>query len=121
MITFEIGENNLFKVRLFDTVTFNDIKIFLQAFKELNDMPKKITLLYDMVDVDLAMTVEEIQLVSKLANLATSNYQSVRTAFLVDKPKESAYLMLFNEFEGNPRSERRIFSTLPAALAWLDN
>ena len=121
MIEYQIKGGDTFFVKFTDVIVYCDIINFLKEFKSLPNLPEKITLLYDLTDVDMDLTIDEIHMLSKYADAATENFTLVRTAFLVDKPKLAAYSMLFSEFNGNSRNERRIFSTHRAAEIWLNS
>ena len=119
MIEYSIKKNNIFYALFTGPISFEDIKNYLSEFKSINDLPENILLLYDLTDAEINISANDIQLISKLANDATGRYISVRTAFVVDKPKVTAYSYLFSRRKNSKKTVRRLFSSLEAATEWL--
>ena len=94
----------------------------LVTFKEFTDfeeLPNELCLLYDLRYAVLDSSPEEINMVSQAAEAATQKYKSVKTAFVVNKPKETAYSTLFSQISKSKKTQRQIFSTKSTALKWL--
>ncbi len=119
MISFSLRDSGIFYVDFSDTVTVEDIKNYLFEFARLDNLPKNIYLLYDLTEVDMNLELVDISFISKLAEKVTSSYKTIRTAFLVDKPKITAYSILFNVDTSSEKILRNAFSTEEAALKWL--
>ncbi len=119
MIKFSLRDTGIFYIDFSDTVTVGDIKNYLIEFKNLDNLPKNIYLLYDLREVDMKLEIDEISFISKLAEKVTSSYTTVRTAFLTDKPQITAYSILFNVDTSSEKVLRDVFSTEKAALKWL--
>ena len=67
----------------------------------------------------MELNLYKIVSVAKLSKKVTTSYTSVRTAFLVSKPKVTAYSMLFTQAPASTKSSRKVFSTKEAAINWL--
>ena len=119
MITFKLSDSKIFYVKLIGTISVGDIEKYLGEFKSISDLPPDIKLLYDMTEAEMNLNVDDIHLISKLAEDATQKYESVKTAFLVNQPLLTAYSVLFSEFKSSSKTSRQIFSTLDAATDWL--
>lgn len=119
MISFSLRYSGIFYVEFSDTVTVEDIKNYLFESGRLDNLPKEIYLLYDLREVDMNLEIDDISFISKLAKKVTSPDKTIRTAFLVDKPKITAYSILFNVDTSSEKVLRNVFSTEEAALKWL--
>ncbi|MDQ1769290.1 hypothetical protein GQR60_00470 [Labilibaculum sp. A4] len=119
MISFSLRDSGIFYVDFSDTVTVEDIKNYLFEFERLDNLPKNIYLLYDLREVDMNLEIDDISFISKLAEKGTSSYKTIRTAFLVDTPKITAYSILFNLDTSSEKVLINVFSTEEAALKWL--
>ncbi|PLX20216.1 MAG: hypothetical protein C0597_04440 [Marinilabiliales bacterium] len=119
MITYSL-EKGIFEVEITENVTFEEIINYLKDFSELNDLPSDILLLYDLTKINVDFSVSEIRMISHAAELSTKKYNSIKSAFVVDKPKLAAYTSLFSDSIKDKKTTRKIFSTRKAALTWLN-
>lgn len=83
-------------------------------------MPKDLKVFYDLTEANVDLHLDDISELSKLAETATSKFESVRTAFYVTDPKVTAYTMLFSWLPESSNTKRENFSTRDAALEWLE-
>ena len=120
MITYSY-KNGIFEVKLSGKIDFEEIINYLKDFTEIENLPSDLQLLYDLENVEFGFTMAEIKMISHAAELSTKNYKSVKTAFIVNKPKVTAYSSLFSESVLDKRTTRKIFSSREAALKWLDS
>lgn len=119
MITYNIDDNSVFYVKFKNKVSFEDIIDYLTEFKSFKSLPEDLLLVYDMIHADLTLTPGDIPEISDLADKATEKFKSVKTAFIVSKPKIADYSVLFSGLKKNEKTERQIFSTHEKALNWL--
>ncbi len=119
MITFYLNDANIFYVRISDKISIGDIKDYLAEFKLIDYLPQKLILLYDLLDAELDISLDDINTISRIADEVTEKYLSVKTAFLVGNPNVTAYSFLFSELKDSKVKIRKIFSTLDAATSWL--
>lgn len=119
MIKFSLLDTGIFYVDFSETVTVEDIKNYLVEFERLDNLPKELYSLYDLRGVDMNLETDDIPLISKLTETATSSYTTVRTAFLVDQPNITAFSILFNVSTSSEKTLRDVFSTEEAAVRWL--
>lgn len=113
-------DNNIYKVIYSGIVSFEEIIKFLNDFSLNKNLPKKLSLLHDLRDAKLKIAPNEIKKISQAAEESTQTYTSVKTALLVNDPKITAYSTLFSNHSVEKRTERKIFSTIEAALKWLN-
>ena len=121
MINFYLSDSGIFKVTFSGTVTAEDITKYLLEFESLNNLPQAFLSLYDLRDANMDLKIIDILSISKLTKKVTSSYETVRTAFLVNKPNLTAYSILFTRESSHKKSVRRVFSTEEAAIKWLNN
>lgn len=119
MIEYSLKDNGLFCVRFIGEITSADIQKYLNDFKRLENLPRKLLTLYDLQGSNMHLVLEEIERVAKLADEVTLDFESVKTAFVVNKPDITAYAMLFNQSSVSSKKEREVFSTEESAILWL--
>lgn len=119
MIEYSLKDNGLFCVRFIGEITSADIQKYLNDFKRLENLPRKLLTLYDLQGSNMHLVLEEIERVAKLADEVTLDFESVKTAFVVNKPDITAYAMLFNQSSVSSKKEREVFSTEESATLWL--
>ena len=119
MITYSFNDVNIFCIKFFGDITFEEIENFLSKFKTLSNLPQNLILLYDFSEANLSIKPDDVKVISTLADEATINYKSVKTAFLVDKPLETAFSVLFSQIKNNKKKARKVFITESAAVHWL--
>jgi hypothetical protein len=119
MITYFLKESGIFHVNFSGTVSLEDIKAYLLEFETLENLPTDFLSLYDLRGADMNLKAEDIACISELTEKVTASYKSVKTAFLVDKPKLTAYTFLFSVDHNSEKLTRQVFSTQEVALKWL--
>jgi hypothetical protein len=119
MITYNVREDGIFFVKFIGPVTFQDVREYLEKFGKITNLPKDIKLLYDFQEGEIDFIEEDLINIAKLADKATENYNSVRTAFLTSQPDTTAFSFLFSQLKQKPNNKRHVFSTYEAAMNWL--
>lgn len=119
MISYSLKDSGIFYVNFSETVSLEDIKAYLLEFEKLDNLPKDFLSLYDLRGANMQLKAEDIICISKVTEKVTASYKSVKTAFLVDKPKLTAYSFLFSVDHNSEKTTRQVFSTETAALKWL--
>lgn len=118
MIT-SVFEDGIFKITFKDYVSLEDILTFLSDFGKIDYLPNDLLLLYDLENANIAFDPSEIKNISNNAESSTTKYNSIKTAFLVNDPKLSAYSTIFSNHSLEIKTERKTFSTKLAAENWL--
>jgi hypothetical protein len=113
-------DKEIYKVIYSGIVSFDEIIKFLHEFSRIENLPKKLSLLHDLRDADLKIAPNEIKKMSQAAEESTKKYTSVKTAFLVNDPRVTAYSTLFSNHSVEKRTQRKTFSTIEAAIKWLN-
>ena len=119
MITYSLNNDGIFYVTFSGIVTVEDIENYLLDFEKLSNLPQDLRALYNLRSADMKLTHDDLIYISELTNKATAVYKTVRTAFLVDEPKITAYSIIFTEQLTSSKTKRKVFSTESAALSWL--
>lgn len=119
MITYSLDDANIFCVKFIGDITIEEIKSYLIKFKSFDYLPQKLIVLYDFYEANLNIQANDIKSISILAAEATDNHETVKTAFLIDKPKEAAFLTIFSKEKVVNSKERKVFTTESAAIQWL--
>jgi len=102
-------------------ITSDDLYAFLEEFGSFEDLPEHLKIFYDLRKASIEIRLDEINLLSQMAEDKSQKFKSVKTAFCVEDPKITAYAMLFSWISNNPKVKREQFSTKAAALAWLNS
>ncbi|HBF88760.1 MAG TPA: hypothetical protein DDX39_08975 [Bacteroidales bacterium] len=122
MITYSFNtKSNLLYVTFDEIITFAEIIDYLNEFRELDNLPLDLKLFYDVRKANFDFKLEDVATISKHAELVTEKYNTVKTVFLVDKPKHTALSQVFTETETKEKTTRKYFSTEEAAIKWLDS
>lgn len=119
MISYSLKESGIFYVDFSETVSLEDIKSYLREFEKLDKLPQDFLSLYDLRGANLLLDSEDIMAISEISEEVTVDYKSVKTAFLVDKPKLTAYSFLFSVDHNSEKTMRLVFSNEKEALDWL--
>ena len=119
MIEYHLEDSGIVYINFSDKITFEDLKSYLKEFKNIKNLPSDLLLLYDMQKANLEFDADDIPSILQLADEATVKYPKVKTAFLVDSPKLTAYSMLFNNTAPTENRTRDVFSTRSVAITWL--
>ncbi len=120
MITYLLKESDIFYVNFSETVTVEDIKNYLVNFETLDNLPQHLRSIYDLRGAHMNLKAEEIMDIAELTEKVTASYKSVKTAFLVDKPKLTAYSLIFSIEHDLENTTRLVFSQEKEALSWLN-
>jgi len=119
MISHKIDEDNILHVVFAEEVSYKDIIDWLSEFSEIQDLPSKIHLVYDLRSANLHLDMVKLIQVAKRTEEATMRFEKVKTVFLIEDSKLSSYETLFSFLNTKGKTSRRIFSDEEIALDWL--
>ncbi len=119
MITYAYVDNFLHVTSSKD-INYDDLVDFLKEFSKMETLPNEVRVLFDLRSANLNLHLEEISKLSALAEKSTKKIKSIRTAFIVEEPKATAYTMLYSWMPKDDRLLREHFSTEKAAIEWLN-
>lgn len=112
-------EDNIIRIELTGNITYQEIVEFSKKFSEYHIKGDILLILYDLNDAVLNFSVSEYKEFSRLANEATKGYRFVKAAFITNTPQKTAMLTIFSHLTNTTKTQRKVFSTKDAALAWL--
>ncbi|MCB0281555.1 MAG: STAS/SEC14 domain-containing protein [Calditrichae bacterium] len=112
-------ETCLLKVDFFNTMTLDDFKNYLDEFRTLSFLPKSLKILYDLSDCELSLKPPEVKVISEISEQLNADFDRIYSAYIVNKPLETALTIIFSNAVKNPNFRRRVFSTEEAARSWL--
>ena len=118
MISYAFSQNILFII-LQGQIRYDDIVSYLDKFPSIEFNNDSLRLLYDLSEADVDLSLEEVEKLSIQGEKVTENFQSVRSAFLGNEPKETDLSTFFLKLQKNSRTDRRLFYTREAAIEWL--
>ncbi|NPA36329.1 MAG: hypothetical protein GXO47_05720 [Chlorobi bacterium] len=118
MITHEFTDN-IIHINFTGEVTFDQLKELSKNFSEQRIKGDTLLLLYDLRNAKLNFTVKDYKNISDMAQESTKGYKMVKAAFVVSSPKLTAMLSIFAQLTWSRHTQRKVFSTTSAALAWL--
>lgn len=92
----------------------------IASINKVEGLPNELKLLYDLRNSSLKISSLEVKKISLVAESSLGNFSTVRSAFLADKPLETALLSIFVDIKTRVTLNRKLFSTMEAALAWIN-
>lgn len=92
----------------------------ISSINKIEGLPKELKLLYDLRQSSLKISSLEVKKISSIAESSLKNFPVIRSAFLVDKPLETALLSIFVDIKTRVTLNRKLFSTMEASLAWIN-
>jgi len=121
MIKSFFTDEGIFYVKFLGIVSLDDINSFLEEFVSKKYTSENLLSLYDLHGAELNFDISHIKTVADKADIITTDFKNVKTAFVVNKPDLSVYSILFIENSTSKKNRRNVFSTEESALKWLTN
>jgi len=118
MISYTVENANLVHVLFKGPIRLNDIISFLNEFDKIEGLSQNLRLLYDLHEANFEFEPGDINIINTQAQEVTMKYSTVRTAFVVNDPKSTAYSILFKS--STQRAKRELFSNKSNAIDWLN-
>ena len=119
MITYSLKESGVFYVTFSGDVSKDNVMDYLDDFEKIGNLPKNLLTFYDLREANMFVKYSDILAISRKAKKVTNSYETVKTAFIVDSPGLTAYVMLYIMQSVRTKSVRKVFSTTDAAYKWL--
>jgi len=118
MITHKLIDNIL-HIDFTGDITFDELEELSRNFSEHRIKGDLLLLLYDLREAKLSFNIKEYSKISDLAQSSTQKYKFVKAAFVVTSPRTTAMLTIYSQLTWSNHTQRKVFSTLDAALSWL--
>ena len=118
MITYK-QTDNIFHIKFDGEIVFDDIVKLSESISKEEVKSDTLLLKYDLRSSKLNFTVKEYTKISEVALSTTVKYKFVKAAFIVNSPRLTAMLTIFSQLARTNHTQRKVFSTNDAAIAWL--
>ncbi len=118
MITHYLKDNIIHIIFEGDTI-YAELTELGKTFTEHTIEGDVLLLIYDLRYTKLILSVNEYRTASDFAQEMTANYNHVRAAFVSTSPIMTAMLTIFSQLTWSNKTQRKVFSTIDAAIAWL--
>ncbi len=119
MITHKLKDNVL-HIKFEGDITFDELVELSVYFSEHEIKGDILLLIYDLREAKLSFSVKDYTKISDLAQNSTQKYRFVKAAFVVTSPRITAMLIIYSQLTWSNHTQRKVFSTPDAALAWLE-
>lgn len=104
-----------------DEITLKEIVDYIISTKENSIYPRKLKILTDATKAIMSLKTDDLHVIVHENNKSIEKYDSIVDAIVIDKPKETAISLLYQEMAKNSKYRFQVFSTREAAIAWLTN
>lgn len=81
---------------------------------------KNLKVLLDARKAKFVISIEELEKIKEINFSVLNKYNSIKEAMVISNPKNAALSMLYNEITNTSNYQYEVFSTLKAALTWLN-
>ena len=113
-------EQNLLKVTYSGTIHAQDLVQFGKMISKDVSIPRKIRILTDGRDAKMCMSQKDLPEITEALAENLKEFDFVKAAYIYDKPRETALSLLVDHTVKNTNYEHRVFSTVEAAIFWLN-
>lgn len=96
-----------------------DIINTMDEIFRLSVIPAHLKYLWDFRNANLKIPPIELNEIARKSRAIIERCNGVKTAFVVEKPDNTALTLLYTTEEKHEKFTREIFSTLPMAIEWL--
>ena len=100
-------------------IELNDINKFADELANNNDLPRQLKIISDARNANYIFSKDDIPEVIEMIKDMSTNYETIKVAFLQSKPLETAFSSIFANRQNIPNYFQKIFSTPEAAWVWL--
>jgi len=111
--------DNILHIDFIGDITYDQLVELSENFSEHRIKGDFLLLIYDLREAKLNFNIKDYTRISNLAQNSTQGYRYVKAAFVVTSPRTTAMLSIFSQLTWSNHTQRKVFSTPDAALAWL--
>ena len=119
MISYKLADN-IFHIKFEGNITYEELVELSKNFSERRIKGDYLLLMYDIRKANLNFSIKENSKISHLALNSTKGYKLVKAAFVTTSPRTTAMLSIFSHLSLGSHTQRKVFSTPEAAIAWLE-
>jgi hypothetical protein len=111
--------DNILHIDFIGDITFDELVELSKNFSEHRIKGDFLLLIYDLREANMNFSIRDYSRISDLAQNSTQGYRFVKAAFVVTSPRITAMLSIFSQLTWSNHTQRKVFSTPDAAMAWL--
>lgn len=100
-------------------IDINTVLDYGARFRKEKQFPKNLNMLVDATEADYAISRNDFPRIINALKKDLKNYDLVRVAFIQNKPRETAYSILYGQTAALSNYVHKVFSTREGALEWL--
>ena len=120
MITFDYNNDlQILEVQYIGEIHLKDMMDYGEMIRNSEVLPRNLKILTDATKAEYKFTVAELKIVLQAMEEQIKPYNSVKTAVIQQKPRETAISFLVDGNEPIQNYQHKVFSTRKAALHWL--
>ncbi len=112
-------ENNILRTITGDIIGIEDMLRHYNTIIESDSLPRKLNVLINCSGTGCTTKPDEIEIFYNKVKTAVSKYDWIKEAILVDKPYETAFVVLFERLIQIEKYKFKVFHTESAAMRWL--
>ncbi len=112
--------DNIFHINFEGIFTYEELVELSKNFSERRIKGDYLLLIYDLRKAILNFSIKDYSKISHLALNSTKEYKFVKAAFVASSPRTTAMLTIFSHLSLGSHTQRKVFSTPEAAIAWLE-
>lgn len=105
--------------RFHGIVTEKEIIDYINATRLNSSYPRYLKILTDGMDAQMEFSPDSLPRIVDANNRSLEVYDAIVDAIVLDRPKETALSVFYEELSKSPKYRFRVFSTREAAISWL--
>lgn len=119
ILTNFIEEINLLEVKYEGTISVKELIDYINETRKNKSYPRDLRIITDARNVKMDFNPDDLSKIIEANTKSLKNYNSITDAFVIDKPKETALSLLFQELSKNKNYKFKIFFKLDNAINWI--
>jgi len=96
-----------------------DIVEYINATRLNKTYPRKLKILSDTTKANMILTTEDLEAIVQANLKSLQQYDYIIDAIITERPKETAYSLLYKKLSTTNKYRFDVFSTREAAIEWL--
>jgi len=101
-------------------ITLQEVVSYIRRVKENFNYPRKLKILTSAVEAQVALSIDDLTVISDENKESLKNYESVSDAFVVDQAIAAALTIMYQKVSAVRNYNFKVFSSKEAARNWLD-
>lgn len=114
-----IEEINLLEVKYEGIISVEELIEYINETRSNESYPRDLRIITDARNVKMDFNPNDLNKIVEANTKSLKKYNSITDAFVIDKPKETALSLLFQELSKNKKYKFNIFFNLDNAINWI--